>query len=98
MCSSGVESVEEFLGHYWESKGFDNEIFGPYESFAEVFDYEDSRYVGSGTKSIWCSEMKTEELVSKLILDEESLEPGFTIEINDKPYVLTPEFRLIPAE
>jgi len=42
--------------------------------------------------------MSTEELLSKLILDEECLEPGFTVKINDNTYVLTEDFRLIPAE
>jgi hypothetical protein len=41
--------------------------------------------------------MSTEELLSKLILDKDSLDPGFTIEINDKPYILNEEFELIPA-
>ncbi len=42
--------------------------------------------------------MTTEELLSKLILDEEYLEPGFTIEINGKPYILSEEFELIPTQ
>ena len=97
MCSNGVEYIEEFLGRYWARKSMEG-TSGPYESFADVFDDEYFRGVGSGTESIWCSEMTTEELLSKLILDREYLEPGFTIEINGEPYVLTEEFRLIPAK
>jgi hypothetical protein len=95
MCANGSECIEEFLGHYWGSKTNDG-ISGPYESFAYVFEDEYFRYIGGGTKNIWCYEMTTEDLLSQVILDED-LEPGFTIGINDKPYVLTEEFRLIPA-
>jgi hypothetical protein len=97
MCSNGVEYIEEFLGQYWAAKSIEG-TSGPYESFADVFDDEYFRGVGSATESIWCCEMTTEELLSKLILDEEYLEPGFTIKINDNTYVLTEDFRLIPAQ
>src|SRR5690349_7558037 len=97
MCSNGVEYIQEFLGQYWAGKSLEG-ISGPYESFADVFEDEYFRGVGSATESIWCCEMTTEELLSKLILDKEDLEPGFTLKINDKSYVLTPEFRLIPVE
>jgi hypothetical protein len=97
MCSNGVEYIEEFLGHYWAEKSMEG-TSGPYESFPDVFEDEYFRGVGSGTESIWCSEMSTEELLSKLILDKEDLEVGFTVEINDKPYVITEDFRLVPSE
>jgi hypothetical protein len=96
MCSNGVEYIEEFLGRYWARKSMEG-TSGPYERFADVFEDEYFRGVGSATESIWCSEMTTEELLSKLILDKEYLEPGLTIEINGKPYVLTEQFELIPA-
>jgi hypothetical protein len=96
MCVNGVESIEEFLGRCWARKSIEG-TSGPYESFAEVFDDEYFRGVGSATESIWCCEMATEELLSKLILDKEYLEPGFTVKINGKPYVVTEEFRLVLA-
>jgi hypothetical protein len=37
MCSNGVECIHEFLGHYWAGKSLE-EISGPYESFAVVFE------------------------------------------------------------
>ena len=93
ICVNGVEYIEKFLGRYWARKSIEG-ISGPYESFADVFDDEYFRFVGSASQRIWCSEMTTEELLSKLILDKEYLEPALTIEINDKPYVLTPEFSI----
>jgi hypothetical protein len=95
-AGADIEYIEEFLGHYWVRTSTDG-LSGPYESFAEVFG-DEFRYVTSATESIWCTEMSTEELLSKLILDKDSLDPDFTIEINDKPYVLTEEFELVPAQ
>jgi hypothetical protein len=95
-AGADVEYIEEFLGHYWARTSTDGHS-GPYESFEEVFRDEYFRYVSSATEQIWCYEMTTEELLPKLILDKDSLNPGFRIEINDDPYELSEDFRLIPV-
>ena len=51
MCSNGVEYIKEFLGRYWAGKSIEG-ISGPYESFADVFDDEYFRGVGSATESM----------------------------------------------
>ena len=70
----------------------------PARDYEEVFADECFRYVSSAVEQIWCYEMTTEKLLPKLILDQDSLNPGFTIEINDDPYELTENFRLIPVQ
>jgi len=96
-AGADLEYIDEFLGRYWARTSTDG-FSGPYESFEEVFDDEYFRYVTSATEGIWCWNMTTEELLPKLILDKDSLNPGFTIEINDDPYELSEDFRLTPVQ
>jgi hypothetical protein len=96
-AGADVECIEKFLGRYWPRTSMDG-LTEPYNSLKEVFEDEDQpfRYVTSATESIWCCEMTTKELLSKLILYN-SFDPGFTMEINGKPYKLSEDSRLITA-
>jgi hypothetical protein len=95
----GVESIEHFLGQYWARQS-DAGLSGPYETFREVFENESLpfRLIASTVERIWCSELTPEELVPNLILDEHSLDPGYTIEINNQPYEISEDFLLVPIQ
>ena len=97
-AGADLECIDEFLGRYWPHTSTDG-LSGPYKSFKEVFEDEDKpfRYVTSAVEEIWCREMAIEELLPKLILSN-SFDPGFTMEINGKPYKLSEDSRLIPVQ
>jgi hypothetical protein len=96
--AGGAECINEFLGRYWPDTTMDG-LSGPYRSFNEVFENENQpfRYVTSAVEEIWCRKMSIEELLPRLILDD-PFDPGFTVKINDKPYKLSEDSRLIPVQ
>lgn len=96
-AGAGSETIEYFLGKYWARISWEG-LAGPYRTFEGIFDNENLpfRFITSATEKIWCSELTAEELVPKLIFDEDSLDRAFTIEINDQTYGLSEDFHLIP--
>jgi hypothetical protein len=93
-AGADAEYIIYFLGHYWARSSTDG-FSGPCETFEEVFQEEYFRFITGATELIWCSKLTVEELLPRLIIDEDSLDPGQTIEINDGPYEVTEDFELV---
>jgi len=90
--NSDTEAICKYKDQYWRVWSFGSEMpDGPFDTLDEAFG-DEFLGIGGATKSIYCTELTTRELINRIFFTD--CDPPIAIRINGTEYVKTPEGKL----